>query len=104
MSQAPHAAPPPEQEYEEPHGVGPRLYVAIAVVLAVFTYIEVQIPSVMAAGPGLAATLVALAVVKAALVMAFYMHLKSDSRVFTGVVVLALVLVGYFLAMLVWRG
>jgi caa(3)-type oxidase subunit IV len=103
MSQAPHEAPPPEHEYTEPHGVGPRVYVAIAVVLAVFTFIEVQIPNLMAPGPGQAISLLTLAAIKAGLVMAFYMHLKSDSRAFTGLVLLALGLVAYFVAMLIWR-
>jgi cytochrome c oxidase subunit IV len=94
MSSGPHEHPPA-------HRSGLKLYLAIAVTLAILTYVEVQMPVLMDQGPLLIGSLLAAAVAKAGLVMAFYMHLKGDSRVYTGIVVLALLLVAYFAALLV---
>jgi heme/copper-type cytochrome/quinol oxidase subunit 4 len=87
---------------DEAHdGPGVRTYLAIGLVLAVLTWIEVQLPAWLAADrPLLITSLLVTAFGKAGLVMMFYMHLRHDSRVFTGVVVLSLGLVAYFLWLL----
>ena len=90
-----------DEEHQE-HGASIRTYVAIAVVLTVFTIIEVLMPQYMDQGATLVVTLLTLAFVKAGLVVAFYMHLKFDSRTYTGVLALALVLALFLLGMLVW--
>jgi caa(3)-type oxidase subunit IV len=78
-----------------------RGYLLIGAVLALATVVEVQLPHLLAGtGSPLTAALLATAVFKAALVVLFYMHLKSDSRVYAGIVVLSLVLVAFFFALL----
>jgi hypothetical protein len=54
------------------------------------------------AGMTLVLALLAAAFLKAGLVMAYYMHLKEDSRVYAGIVLLAAVVLGYFLVMVAW--
>ncbi len=68
----------------EPH-VSNRFYVAIAVILAVFTALEVMVFYVEALAPFLFAILMVLMVVKFALVVMFFMHLKFDRPLLTGV-------------------
>lgn len=62
------------------HGLTPRTYIVVFGWLAIMTVVEVAI----AAAPLLEAVkvplLVALAVIKAALVVLFYMHLLHDSK------------------------
>jgi len=92
--------PTGETETQPPKHAGAsiRTYLAIGVVLAVFTAIEVQMPTWLAADrPLLVVSLLVLAFVKAAFVVLYYMHLKFDSRVYSGIVVLALVLISFFL-------
>jgi cytochrome c oxidase subunit 4 len=61
------------------HRIAPRTYLIIFVWLAVFTVLEVLIASALPdsakVGP-----LVIIAIVKAALVVLFYMHLRYDSK------------------------
>jgi cytochrome c oxidase subunit IV len=79
-------------------GPGRRTYVLIAVVLAVLTVLETQMPHWLAGNLTLLAyALLAGTVLKAGLVALYYMHLKFDSRVYSGIVLLALFLVLYFL-------
>ena len=73
-------------------------YLLIGAVLAVVTAIEVQVPRWLSADhPLLILTLLVLAITKAALVAMYFMHLKSDSRVYTAVILLPLFLAGTFL-------
>ena len=66
--------------------------------LAVLTVIETQLPNLLQNNLTLLAyALLAGTVLKVGLVAAFYMHLKWDSRIYTGVVFLALFLVLYLL-------
>ncbi len=56
-------------------------YIGVAVVLAVITAIEITLALTHVLPQGLTTiVLVAFSVLKAGLVMAFYMHLKYDSR------------------------
>ena len=82
-------------------GASVRTYLIIGIVLAVFTMIEVQLPNLLANDrPLLVVSLVVTAFVKAAFVVLYYMHLKFDSRIYSGIVLLALVLISYFLILL----
>ncbi len=65
-------------------------YLAVFVALVVLTAIEVGVTYV-AAIPRLI-VLVPLAIVKASLVVLFYMHLRFDSRVFTAIFVVGILM------------
>ena len=78
-----------------------RAYLAVGVVLAVSTLIEVQLPTWLAGNPPVKIlALLGSAFFKAGLVALFYMHLKGDSRAYSGIVALALLLVAYFAVLL----
>jgi caa(3)-type oxidase subunit IV len=103
MDQPPETVKGPEPAGQA-HGGGSRLrtYILIGIVLAVVTAIEIQIPIWLADDrPLMIVWLMVGACAKAALVMLYYMHLKFDSRVYSGIILLALVLLGYFLVLLV---
>ena len=76
MSHAPHAV-------EEGHPT-PRKYVEIGAILAIITAIEVAIFYIDALRPILIPVFLILSAVKFVIVAMFYMHLKFDSRLFTG--------------------
>ena len=61
---------------------GPKVYIAIGVILAIATVIELVIPG-MNLGALQNPLLLALTVVKAGLVAAFFMHLKFDVKLYT---------------------
>lgn len=64
-----------------------RLYVAVAVILAALTALEVMVFYIEALAPVLVPLLLAMMVAKFALVAMFFMHLKSDGPLLTGVFV-----------------
>lgn len=68
----------------EPH-VSNRVYVVIALVLAVLTAMEVMVFYVEALRPLLLPILMVLMVAKFALVVMFFMHLRFDSKILSGV-------------------
>ena len=70
----------------EPH-VSNRVYIAIAVILAVLTALEVMVFYVEALSPFLVPILMVLMGAKFALVVMFFMHLKFDGPLLTGVFV-----------------
>jgi len=88
------------------HGPSVLLYVLIGLVLAGVTVFEVFLPAVLSNGVELRPTLrlvlplLGLAFVKAGLVAAFYMHLRYDSRIYSIVMLLASLVVTYFLWLL----
>ena len=63
---------------------GARRYITIAVILTAITAIEVMVYYLEALRPLLPPILIALSAVKFALVVMFYMHLKFDHPIFTG--------------------
>lgn len=69
---------------EHPHP-GWQTYLLVAVVLAIMTAAEVAVFYIEVLQPVLVPILLALSAGKFALVVMFYMHLKFDSRIFTGV-------------------
>lgn len=92
------AAREPLEDYE---GSSVRTYVLIGIVLAIVTVVEVQIPTWLAGQQAALVTgLLVSAFFKAGLVALFYMHLKGDSRVYSGIVALSLLLITFFLVML----
>lgn len=81
-----------EQTHQEQTHPSVKQYVTIAVVLAVLTAIEVGIYYVEALKGILVPALLVLAVVKFALVVLWFMHLKFESRLFMRLFVTGLVL------------
>jgi len=67
-------------------------YVLIALFLAVLTAIEVAVYYVDAVRPALVPILLTFAIVKFTVVVAFFMHLRFDSRLFRRLFVLGLAL------------
>jgi cytochrome c oxidase subunit IV len=80
MSAHTPSAPPHAEEHAHP---GSAEYVKIAVILTVITAIEVGVYYVDALRPLIGPILITLSVVKFALVVMFYMHLKFDHPLFT---------------------
>ena len=62
---------------------GPRRYIEIAMLLGLITAIEVALYYIPSARPILVPTLLGLSALKFGIVVAFYMHLKFDHRLFT---------------------
>ncbi len=62
---------------------GARQYLIVAAVLLAITALEVSIFYVPALHPVMVPALLTLSVAKFALVAMFYMHLRSDSRIYT---------------------
>lgn len=80
---------------------GPKEYVAIAVILAAITGIEVAVWYISALGGIQIPIFLVLSATKFALVAMFFMHLKFDSRFFSVIFVTGLlVAVGVFLVFL----
>ncbi len=76
-------------EHEHP---GPMTYVVVAIVLTVLTALEVAIFYIPALQPAIVPLLLTLTTGKFTLVVMFYMHLRMDDRIFTGVFVAPLLL------------
>ena len=71
-------------EHDEEHAhPGPRKYVMIAVILAVFTTVEIILSYSNLERWITTALMVGLAIVKFSMVARFFMHLRFDNRIFT---------------------
>lgn len=81
-----------EHEGAEHGHPGARTYILIAAILTIITAAEVAVFYVPALASVLVPILLTLSAGKFILVIMFYMHLKFDSRIFTGVFVVPLVL------------
>ena len=89
---------------EEHKGASVRTYLIIGVVLAVVTIIEAATPGVWKGSRAvLAALLLFMSFAKALLVAGYYMHLRFDSRVYTIIMLLAIMIILYFLGLLLIR-
>jgi cytochrome c oxidase subunit 4 len=65
-------------------------YIKIAVILTVITAVEVAVYYVDAVRPAIVPLLLTLSIVKFALVVGYFMHLKFDPRLLTGLFVFGL--------------
>jgi cytochrome c oxidase subunit 4 len=74
-------APTHPTEHAHP---GAREYIIIATILGAITAVEVTVYYMGALRPILPHTLIVLSAVKFAMVVMFYMHLKFDHRIFSG--------------------
>ncbi len=72
-----------EPSHDEPHASN-RTYVVVAAILAVLTALEVAVFYIPALEPVLVPLLVLMMIAKFALVVMFFMHLKYDDPLFSG--------------------
>jgi cytochrome c oxidase subunit 4 len=84
----------PDGHAVESAHAGPRTYVLIAVILAILTAAEVAVFYIEVLHSYLVPILLVLTSGKFSLVVLFFMHLKFDSRIFSGVFVAPLALAG----------
>lgn len=69
-----------------------RSYVYVFIVLAIITGVEIILATVSLSRQVLTITFLALSLAKAALVAAFFMHLRSDSKLYTYIFILPAVM------------
>ena len=72
--------------HSEPHATN-RTYMGVAAVLAVLTALEVMVFFLPSVQPVLVPLLLVLMAAKFALVVMFFMHLKFDANIFSGLFV-----------------
>jgi cytochrome c oxidase subunit 4 len=94
--------PAPREQEELDHHPGPRKYVAIAVVLAIVTALEVAVYYIPAIEGILVPILLAMAIVKFIMVAMYFMHLKFDSRVFRRFFMIGVVLAIVIFGVVLW--
>lgn len=78
-----------------------KFYWAIGAILTVITAVEVAIFYVEALAPVLVPVLLVLSAAKFAIVVMFFMHLKFDSKIFSGVFLAGLVLAAFMTTALI---
>ena len=86
---------------EQVHHPGAQTYLIIAVFLVILTAMEITVFYVHALRPVLVPVLIVLGAAKFALVAMFYMHLKYDGWLLTGVFVFPLMMAGILLLSLI---
>jgi cytochrome c oxidase subunit 4 len=95
---AEHNAQAPAQEgHNHP---GAKEYLGIAVILTVITAVEVAVFYVPSLKSMLVPILLVLSTLKFALVAMFYMHLKFDSRLFSWLFVVPMIVIAVIVIML----
>jgi cytochrome c oxidase subunit IV len=86
-----------QEAAHEHHGGSFRTYWIIALVLGAITIVEVllaeQLPALGFTGGQVAGIMLLLSIFKAVLVAAFYMHLKYEKRILTGIFLIPFFLV-----------
>lgn len=90
MTEAAHDA----THAQEHHHPSVATYVAVGAILTIITVVEVGVFYLPAFHPILVPALLILSATKFSLVVMFYMHLKSDNRLFTYVFTLPLLIAG----------
>lgn len=88
----------------ESHGLNPRQYVIVFVVLTVITLIELAISYTGLSKVGLMVALFPLSALKFGIVVALFMHLRFDSPFFTKMFIGPLVLASLVLLALIGLG
>ena len=86
---------------EEPHGLEPMQYVQIGIALGIITFVELAASLWLDLGNALIPILFVLSAIKFAVVVAFFMHLRFDSGLFTRMFVGAFVLAVFVLVALI---
>ena len=85
---------PPAEHPEERAHPGPAEYIRIGLILAAITAVEVAVFYTDLAQWALVAILIVLSGLKFAMVVMWFMHLRFDSRLFSGLFVGGLMLTG----------
>lgn len=80
---------------------GARKYIEIATILTVITALEVTVYYLGALRPVLGGILIVMSTLKFCLVVMFYMHLKFDQRLFTGLFVGGLSMAAFTIIMFI---
>lgn len=90
-------------DQEEHHGshASPGSYWLIGGILTVITAVEVAIFYIPALDPVLVPVLLILSAAKFVLVVMFFMHLKFDSKIYTGLFLSGMVLASFMMVALV---
>ena len=89
------------QQHEEHEHPGYMTYLVVAAVLTVITALEVAIFYIPALSGVIVPLLLTLSAGKFILVVMFYMHLKMDSRIFSGVFVAPMLLAVFLVVALI---
>jgi cytochrome c oxidase subunit IV len=97
---APHSGDRHTHEGEHGHASVGQYYI-IGFVLAVLTGIEVAVFYIPTLGPALVPILLTLTTGKFALVVMFFMHLRNDSKVFSGLFLAGLLLAVFMIVSLI---
>jgi cytochrome c oxidase subunit IV len=82
-----------------PHVVSPLILLGVFAVLMVLTILTVAVTKIDLGYNANLALALAIAVVKAVLVVMYFMHLRYDSIFYTAIVVACLVFIGVFIGM-----
>ena len=90
-----------QAQHEEHEHPGYATYLVVALVLTVITALEVAIFYIPALAGVIVPLLLTLSAGKFVLVVMFYMHLKTDSRIFSGVFVAPMMLAVFVVAALI---
>ena len=91
----------PSGQGDQSGHASPRTYWAIGGILTVITAMEVAAFYIPAMAPILVPVLLVLSATKFMLVIMFFMHLKFDSKVFSGVFLTGLVLASFMTVALI---
>ncbi len=71
---------------------GVRTYVFVFIILAIITAVEIFLSTISISRETLRVLFLALSLAKASLVAAFFMHLRSDSKLYTYIFILPAVM------------
>ncbi len=71
---------------------GVRTYVYIFIILAIITAVEILLSTISISRETLTVVFLVLSLAKASLVAAFFMHLRSDSKLYTYIFILPAVM------------
>ncbi|HEX8342114.1 MAG TPA: cytochrome C oxidase subunit IV family protein [Tepidisphaeraceae bacterium] len=86
-----------EEHGHAPHAVSPLILVGVFAVLMVLTGITVMARYADFGYTANLAIAIGIAVVKAVLVVAYFMHLRYDNLFYTAIVVLSIIFIGVFI-------
>jgi cytochrome c oxidase subunit 4 len=87
--------------HQEHQHASPAFYWAIGAILTIITAVEVAVFYIPALHPVLVPTLLVLSAAKFVLVVMFFMHLKFDSKIYTGLFLSGMALATFMMVALI---